>query len=130
MQNLLRSWIGAGRPFTVEQASVVVKARMQRTRERRVRAWMSGSMEPRASELLRFMELAGPKFSNELLETIGQTGAISIKGWMSQAEVNMAAAEYWHVQNEPGNGKERKIRRALLKFIRRARAHLSRPRMA
>lgn len=130
MQNLLRSWIGLGRPFTVEQTAIVVKARMKRTRERRVRAWISGDMEPRASELLRFMELAGPKFSNELLETIGQTGVISIQGWMSQEDVNLAAAHYWTVQNEPGNGKERRIRRALLRLIRRARAHLSRPRMA
>lgn len=130
MQNLLRVWIGHGRPFSVEQASTVVKARMQRTRERRVRAWLSGDMEMKESELGRFIEMAGPKFTNEWLETLGQTGAVSIQGWMSQEEVNLAAAHYWTVQNEPGNGKERKIRRALLKFIRRARAHLSRPKHA
>ena len=130
MQNLLRSWIGFGRPFTVEQTAVVVKARMQRTRERRVRAWLAGDMEPKASELARFIQMAGPKFTNEWLEMIGQTGAVSIKGWMSQEQVNLAAAHYWTVQNEPGNGKDRKIRRALLRLIRSARAHLSKPRMA
>lgn len=130
MQNLLRVWIGAGRPFSVEQASVIVKRKHKFTRVRRMYYLQDNPHNMTLAEFVEFAKLAGPKFTNDVIDLAGQTGAISIKGWMSQEEVNLAAAHYWTVQNEPGNGKERKIRRALLRLIRRARAHLSKPRMA
>ena len=125
MEDILRRWIGRGQPFSVEQAAAVVKRKHAFTRKRRVYAWLQGNGEPKLSEFLALAEMFGPKFTNEYLETIGQTGVITIKGWMSQEKVNLAAAHYWQVQNEEGNGKDRKIRRALLRLIRRARAHLA-----
>lgn len=130
MQNLIRRWVGLGREFTVEQASAIVKRKHGYTRKRRIRYLVDNPHNMTADELLRFMQLAGPKFTNEFLEIAGQTGAISIKGWVNEEAVGEAMAKWQSEYFRPGNGKDRKLRRALLRLIRRARAHLSGPRLA
>lgn len=133
MQNLLRSWVGAGRPFSVKQASVVIKRKHQFTRERRVRQLRDNPEKMQLHEFIAFAQMFGPKFTNEVLDYAGQTGVISIKGWVSEEKVGEAMAKWhWEYFNQPGNGngKNRKLRRALVRVIRMARAHLSRPKHA
>ena len=130
MEDILRRYVGRCGITHTEAAQCIAWGTKGR-RERRLRSFLEGKGKMRADELLAFMAHLGPDFTNEILETVGYTGVIKMKGQVSDIEVlhrmNEAQQAYMAFFEAPGNGNEHRVRRAASRVVNRLRQFLHSP---